>query len=245
MPALTLASDVVPATLDPTWPRLPTHPELRELTTDERNALPYEATTCPSCTAAIAFPPKGRKKCPACGTYMFVRVLDGDRRRLVTEGQAAELDRLDADRRVAEADRLEHDWYAAVRAVPGVLTADDPDVGESIDVVGESHRHADLAALHASLISDPEQFDAWTVARLVLEPANPYDRNAVRVEIHGRHVGYVGRSEAPEVKRWVGAHGRDDRPVFVVARLAGGRVVDGRVGPIGVILEYLPDGVLG
>ncbi len=113
------------------------------------------------------------------------------------------------------------------------------------EVVGESHRHADLAGLRTSLVGDPNQFEVWTVAKLVPEPTNPHDRNAVRVEIHRRLVGYVSRDEAPEVRLWVKARERGGRPVFVVARLAGGRVVDGRVGPIGVVLEYLPDGALG
>ncbi len=34
------------------------------------------------------------------------------------------------------------------------------------------------------------------MAELVLDPANPYDRNAVRVEIRGLHVGYLAKADA-------------------------------------------------
>jgi hypothetical protein len=110
------------------------------------------------------------------------------------------------------------------------------------DVVGESHHHADLASLMAALRSDLDANEAWTAARLVRDPQNRYDRNAVRVEIHGRLVGHLPREDAEDIQRWLKLLERQRRPAFVLARLGGGRSADGVVGPIGVTLVDLPGG---
>ncbi len=82
---------------------------------------------------------------------MYVRVIDDQRRRLVTE---AELEcplpkprRACAGREVEEAEQR---WYRAVIAA-GVTLCDPPEDGEELDVVGESHHQEDLAALMAAL----------------------------------------------------------------------------------------------
>ena len=111
-------------------------------------------------------------------------------------------------------------------------------------MVGESHYHADLAGLMASLRPDPDASEAWTAARLVRDPQNRYDRNAVRVEIHGRLVGHLSREDAEDIKPWLKKLERQQQPAYVLARLGGGRVSDGEVGPIGVTLVDLPENVL-
>jgi hypothetical protein len=93
---------ITPAVLDPSWPVVPARRSVTRLSTQERNALPFEATACPSCGAEVVKPPKGRKKCATCGAYMLVRVIDLERRRLVTEAEAAVIDRSDADRQAAD-----------------------------------------------------------------------------------------------------------------------------------------------
>lgn len=62
--------------------------------------------------------------------------------------------------------------------------------GYEVEVVGESHY---VAALDT--IADDGATQAW--ADLVVEDDNPYDRNAVRVEINGQKVGYLSREVAP------------------------------------------------
>lgn len=237
---------VVPAQLDPGWPVVPARPQQRVLSTAERNALPFEETTCPSCHAEVAKPPKGRKRCAACGVYMFVRVIDNQRRRLVTE---AELSMpipasSESERLAAELEEAESEWYRAVTAA-GLLLCDPPEDGEELDVVGEGHYHADLAGLMAALRDDPDATEVRTAARLVREPQNPYDRNAVRVEIHGKLVGYLSREDAEEIKPWLKKVARRTRPAYVLACIGGGRVTDNVVGPIGVTLEALPEDILG
>jgi HIRAN domain len=241
---LTPVHMVTPAVLDPSWPVIPTRRSVRRLSTEERNSLPFEATACPSCGTQIEKPPKGRKKCTACGAYMFVRVINFERRRFVTEAEATVIDRSDADRQAADWDAAEREWYQALIAA-GLLLADPPDEGGlELDVVGESHYHAGLAALMAALKSGPDATEAWTAARLVRDPQNRYDRNAVRVEIHGRVAGHLAREDAEDIQRWPKRLERQQRPAFVLARLGGGRAADGIVGPIGVTLVDLPEDVL-
>ena len=242
-PNLTAVVDVVPTRLDPSWPVVPTERQPQTLSTDARNELPFEATVCPSCQAEVAKPPKGRKRCTSCGEYMFVRLVDRQRRRLVNSAEAAVLDGADSERQVTEWDEADRAWYRELSAA-GLLVSDSPEDGVELDVVGESHYHADLAGLMVALRNDFEATEVTTAARLVREPGNPYDRNAGRVEIHGKLVGYLSRDEAADIQPRLKKTERRTRPTYVLARLGGGRVDHGVVGPIGVTLENLPEDVL-
>ena len=55
----------------------------------------------------------------------------------------------------------------------------------------------------AALREDPGATEVRTAARLVREPQNPYDRNAVRVEIHGRPSGRLSREDAEDIQPWL------------------------------------------
>ncbi len=75
-----------------------------------------------------------------------------------------------------------------------VVDADDGVFFAELDVVGESYRQDALG-----LVAGPKRYDG--VQRRVgvtlrCEPDNPYDCNAVRVEVMGQHVGYIGRHQA-------------------------------------------------
>jgi hypothetical protein len=72
--------------------------------------------------------------------------------------------------------------------------SDDGDLFAELDVVGESYRQEALGR-----VAGPKQHDG--VRRRVgvalrCEPDNPHDCNAVRVEVMGQHVGYIGRDQA-------------------------------------------------
>ena len=109
-----------------------------------------------------------------------------------------------------------------------------------MDVVGESHYQRDLASLKGALTTNPSHWSVDTVARLVREPNNRYDRNAVQVLIHGRLVGYLQRVEAEDAQPWLKRIERTGKPVFVLASITGGRDDGGSLSPIGVTLEELP-----
>lgn len=63
---------------------------------------------------------------------------------------------------------------------------------ESVNVAGESHYQEALRA-----IAGAGEVRHETEARLIAEPENEYDPNAVRVEIDGHKVGYLPRDLAP------------------------------------------------
>ena len=56
--------------------------------------------------------------------------------------------------------------------------------------------------------------------QLVLEPGNPYDQRAVRIEAFGRHIGYVPRSDNGPINRLL----IQDAPVEARVFTAGSRV---------------------
>lgn len=72
--------------------------------------------------------------------------------------------------------------------------------GRGVRVVGESHRQDALRDAARGRVVAPGDLDAAipVTARLVPEPRNPHDSNAVRVDVDARPVGYLPRDVAPE-----------------------------------------------
>lgn len=104
------------------------------------------------------------------------------------------------------------------------------------DIVGESHYQPaleDLARLRRQA-DGPRRFKAV----LRPEPDNPYDDNAVQVEIGQRHVGYLAREDAAD---WCDMLARADmtgKAVTVEAELTGGFIRDdGSKAAFGVRLD--------
>ncbi len=62
------------------------------------------------------------------------------------------------------------------------------------DVVGESKYQRNLLKLAGG--KTPEGVEKFTTAELVFEDENPYDREAVRVDIQGLTVGYLPKESA-------------------------------------------------
>jgi hypothetical protein len=72
-------------------------------------------------------------------------------------------------------------------------------------------------------------------AALVPEPGNPYDSNAIRVEIEGRLVGYLSRADAEELNEAIVDATQRDQNGPVRAMIAGRE--DGETTNLGVFLE--------
>lgn len=70
--------------------------------------------------------------------------------------------------------------------------------GFDVEVVGESNYQDALAAACGGRQKDGVNYDCTAVLRP--EPSNPYDANAIRVEINGRLVGYLNRHAAKAYK---------------------------------------------
>ena len=68
---------------------------------------------------------------------------------------------------------------------------------ERVEAVGESHYQPALLRCCGARRGDEVRFGCR--ARLVPEPSNPYDRNAVAVQVDGEHVAYLAREDAA---RW-------------------------------------------
>lgn len=100
-----------------------------------------------------------------------------------------------------------------------------------MEVTGESHHQRALKALAGD--HGDEAARQEVVATLVPDDANPYDINAVRVEIGGQLVGYVPREDAPvyreRLKECAGA---------VVAATCGAIVMGGFIGRDGDRASY-------
>ena len=81
--------------------------------------------------------------------------------------------------------------------------------------------------------------DAFFTATLVPEPENPYDRNAVRVDIDGFTVGYLARPEAKAFRAALRGIGLGTRATACEARVVGGwDRGEGDVGHFGVRLDF-------
>jgi hypothetical protein len=71
-----------------------------------------------------------------------------------------------------------------------------------LKVVGESHYEQNLYDLCGPATDHIRQFPKTAI--LTLEVDNPYDRNAVRVDIDGLTVGHLSRSDAAWFRRICG-----------------------------------------
>jgi HIRAN domain-containing protein len=71
--------------------------------------------------------------------------------------------------------------------------------------VGESHYQDALEIACGSRKEDGENREVTAV--LSLEDSNPYDSDAVRVEVHGRTVGYLNRQDARAYRELLNAIG--------------------------------------
>lgn len=90
------------------------------------------------------------------------------------------------------------------------------------EIVGESHYQQALVRIAGSHTADGRRVKCS--AALYLEPNNPHDRNAVRVEIDGATVGHVARDLAPIIRQELGALGiSTGQRVGVDALILGGR----------------------
>jgi len=99
-----------------------------------------------------------------------------------------------------------------------------PEEFEEVEVVGESHYKPALRRLAGS--HGDESADQLCIATLVPEPSNPYDRNAVRVDINNLTVGYLSRGDAPLFLKRLADHGLTGCTTSCEATICGGFLMD-------------------
>ena len=107
---------------------------------------------------------------------------------------------------------------------------------ELVQAVGESFYQPALLKQCGARRGDAVRFSCR--ARLVAQPDNPYDRNAVAVQVGGQLVGHLARQEAPHwqpLVRTLAAHGY----VATCEAMIAGRGREGETDNLGVFL-HLP-----
>lgn len=104
------------------------------------------------------------------------------------------------------------------------------------EVAGESKYQRTLERLAGG--RDDESAWVTCTANLVLEPTNPYDGNAVRVDVDGRTVGYLPRGTAVRYHEYLAAAGLGKPTLSVAAVIVGGwDRDDGDRGSFGIKLD--------
>jgi hypothetical protein len=105
-----------------------------------------------------------------------------------------------------------------------------------LPVVGESNYQAALESICGERNDYGE--DKVVEATLVLEDTNPYDPQAVRVDIQGKAVGYLSRPNARTFREGLARKPKDDTALRCRARIRGGwDRGDGDLGLYGVSLD--------
>ena len=107
------------------------------------------------------------------------------------------------------------------------------------DIVGEASYQPALIHLADEYQDQPADFRP--IAQLIPESDNPYDRNAVRVDIGGKTVGYLSRDDAPRFRRRLGQKGLKNQVTTCEAELTGGQTLkNGKRAAHGVKLDIKP-----
>ena len=92
--------------------------------------------------------------------------------------------------------------------------------GSRVDVVGEGTYQQALSRLVGGKCKDG--WDEEVRARLVREPGNKYDRNAVKVEVDGALVGYLCRADAKAYQQALREVEKANAIAVCEARIVGG-----------------------
>jgi hypothetical protein len=85
-------------------------------------------------------------------------------------------------------------FYFIGRAVGKSIGSQGAVASYDTEVVGESNYQRNLKRICGGKTRDG--VEAFKTATLILEPENPHDENAVRIDIDGMTVGYLSRQEA-------------------------------------------------
>jgi hypothetical protein len=106
----------------------------------------------------------------------------------------------------------------------------------NVDIVGESNYQPALEAICGKPSERGYQIEK--TARLIHEDSNPYDNQAMKIEIDGRHVGYLSRDNARGYRAQLRQQGFGGRDTTCPALISGGwDKGNGDTGKFGVRLE--------
>jgi hypothetical protein len=105
-----------------------------------------------------------------------------------------------------------------------------------LEIMRQEHFQATLEAICGPRV--PRGVNRFETAWLFLEDISPNGKNAVRVEIRGKRVGYLSPEAAIQYRRQLIARGKPDADGQCQAVIKGGWISsDGRKGPYSVWLD--------
>ena len=90
----------------------------------------------------------------------------------------------------------------------------------ALDVVGESNYQKSLKKICGGYSKESQE--VLVTATLIHENDNPHDKNAVRIDIGKRTVGYLGRDDARRHRRYIKKNGREGQDADCPAKIVGG-----------------------
>jgi hypothetical protein len=109
-----------------------------------------------------------------------------------------------------------------------------------LEVVGESHYQDALWRIVGGRSTERVSFDVDSCC-LVGEPGNPFDANAISVQIGGATVGYLSRADAAEYGPGLLAlEAKEQRSIALAGVIVGGGVRADGPGMLGVWLRHDP-----
>ncbi len=118
------------------------------------------------------------------------------------------------------------------------------DGGFKLQVVGESHYQDALEKIcgpRDTAVDDGYGLGVFVdvPARLVLDDSNPYDQNAVRVEVRDQHVGFLSRGDAKAYRQFLQQQGNPTAVGVCPAQIRGGFPMrEGGRAPYGISLDF-------
>jgi hypothetical protein len=104
-----------------------------------------------------------------------------------------------------------------------------------VEVVGELNYQPHLTRLVRAPTDAGVDVDC--TALLVPEPSNPYDSNAIRIDIDGGTVGYLSKANAVSFHERLARVGQSGKTTSCPAKIFSGKKTDGTRTPYGVWLE--------
>lgn len=111
----------------------------------------------------------------------------------------------------------------------------------AFDIVGEAFYQDNLCSISGEKQEVSKSYKC--TAEISHEPSNKYDKNAMRVTIQGKVVGYLDRDTASDFKEFIARQGLMSCSFEVEACVVGGWLDDDSSGHYGVRLN-LPDEVM-
>ena len=105
-----------------------------------------------------------------------------------------------------------------------------------IEIAVEEHHQGALEAICGP--RKPRDVNRFEAARLILEEKNPQTKNAIRVEVRGKLIGYLSPEDAVVYRRLLIARDKPNATGQCQIAIRGGWVSsDGRKGPYEVWLD--------